>query len=124
VQEQSSSYIDRIFREILPLLAKSPIGLFSIFVTFLIGYGVSFLLLDYRRNPEGYSNWLHLSLGGGYTALVFLIVNWSLVFHPSIPLTLDDLAQRAPQTMVISFAILFVAFCAVTLIRDRQRTSP
>ena len=115
---QTERFPERIWEEALPLILKSPIALFSLFVTFLRGYGISYLLFDFRRESAlEISNWLHLSVGGGYAALIFLIVNWRIVYNCP---TLDDLAKYAPQTMVVGFAFLFILFCIVTIIRENQ----
>lgn len=109
------------WKDIWPLIIKSPIALFSLLMTFLMGYGISFLLFDYRRNPKGLPHLLHIAIGTGYACLIFVFSNWALCFSKDVPLTLEDIARYSPGTMMLSFAILVIVMILVILFRERQR---
>ena len=119
MQDQQVEGFGDLWKQVVPLILKSPQVLTSVCMTWVMGYGMSFLLFEYRTNPRKVSTWLHLSLGGAYAAFVFLVINWHLVFREVF--NFDHLTQKAPQTIVVSGAILFILFIVITLCRERQK---
>ena len=109
----------RFWQDVWPIILKSPIALFALAATLLMGYAISFMLFDYRTNTKGYSTLLHVGVGAAYACLVFVLTSWQVVFSSAAPLTLQDLATHCPRTVVVSFAILMVVMVLVTLLRDR-----
>lgn len=109
----------RFWQDVWPLILKSPVALFAGVATLLLGYGISFVLFDYRTNSKGYSHIIHIFLGVGYACIMFALTSWNVLFGKKPP-TLDDLAIYCPRTIVISFATLVIAIIAVTIVRDRR----
>ena len=112
--------VEKIWRDVWPMILKSPIALFALITILFMGYGISFLLFDYRTNPRGISHYLHITIGFGYTCLIFVATSWPIVFSPSKHLNLSDLATYCPRTIVVSFAILFIVMVSVMIFRERR----
>lgn len=112
---------EKFWRDLWPMILKSPIALFALISTFLMGYGISFLLFDYRTNPKGLPHVFHIFIGCAYTCLIFMATSWSMIFSPTKPPDLPDLAIYFPRTMVVSFAVLFIVMVCVIICRERRR---
>jgi uncharacterized membrane protein len=109
-----------ILQHFVGLVIKSPIAIVTIVLSWFLGFGISFILFDYRRYPvRGSHYYFHSALGLGYAALIFVIVNWDLV---SSNLTLEQVAQRVPLTLLVGFSVGFLLMVAGAI--WRQRTSP
>lgn len=110
----------RFWDDIWPIIFKSPVCIFTLIMTFLMGYIISFMIFDYSTDPRGHSHILHIAIGMGYTCLVFVVTSWPIIFSPNA-LTLDDLATYCPRTTVLGFAILIIVMIVVLVIRERKR---
>lgn len=109
-----------IIQQFVDLVVKSPIAIVTIVLSWFLGFGISFILFDYRRNPVRVSHYsFHSALGLGYAALIFVIVNRDLV---STTLTAEQVAQRMPLTLLVSFAVAFLLMMGGAI--WRQHTSP
>lgn len=98
------------------LLVKSPAALFVVGCSWICGYGISFMLFDYRKTDVKKSHgYLHVSVGTGYSAFVFLLVNFDLL---SRAITVDQLVSRLPFTFLISFSLLFLVIVGVGVMRE------
>ncbi len=96
---------DEVLKEFIIIVAKSPVAMVTIVLSTFFGYGISFVLFDYRRAEVGKSHYLfHVALGLGYAATIFSIVNHDLL---SYNLTIDQISERMPLTLLISFIISF-----------------
>lgn len=92
-----------IKKPFLALVIQSPVALFCMGLSAILGYGISFLIFDYRSTSVSSSHYgLHLAVGLAYTALVFCAVNWDVLTHD---LTAQIMTERMPLTLVISFAV-------------------
>jgi len=108
-------------RHIWPYILKEPIALLAFVVTYFMGCGVAFVLFYYRR--ERVHGWRGLDhfFGGGYAAVIFTIMNWKEVWNSASPITIDQIKNRTPQTLLLSFALLFIITTVVTIVRERKR---
>jgi len=111
----------RFWSEIWPMIVKCPIAVFGLVMTLLMGYGISFMVFDYRTNPKGISHILHIALGTGYACCIFVITGWNLIFSDEKNLTLEDIAAHCPKVMILSFAILVLVMIVVTVVRERKK---
>lgn len=103
-----------------PLVLQSPVVLFFIGVIYAIGYNIAFLLFGYRKEVVREWKGLYYVFGLGFTAFVFLIVNFGKIFSKDSPITAEDIMELTPQTLLLSLAILFVVTIMVVFLRDRR----
>ena len=98
--------VDGVLKEFIPLVAKSPVAIATLVLSTCCGYGISFIIFDYRSSSVGKTHYLfHLVLGLGYAATIFAVVNFDLLSHD---LTVEQISSRMPLTLLISFIIAFV----------------
>jgi len=77
----------------------------AICLSIFCGYGILFIVFDYRKSNKSIFHAIHVSFGIGYIALIFCIVNPSLI-NPTI--TINQISERIPFTLLISFLITFI----------------
>ena len=83
---------------------------------FLMGYGISFVLFDYRKSSVKKSHYfLHVFLGTGYAALIFIGVNWDVI---SRDITADAITDRIPITLIVSLALGFVIIFVWSIVKE------
>jgi hypothetical protein len=105
---------EEIFKEFVALVIKSPVAIMTVGVSTCFGYGIAFILFDYRRTEVRKSHRVfHVAIGLGYAAVIFCIVNYDLL---SRGLTVEQITSRAPLTLLISAVVSFIimtigAFC-------------
>lgn len=110
----------QIIQHFVALVIQSPPAVVTVVLSSCLGYGISFVLFDYRRNPVKKSHYLfHPIFGMAYAALIFFIINWDLV---SQALTVDQIAGRMPFTLLVSFCVAFFIMFGGAI--WRQRSSP
>jgi len=62
------------------MAAKYPVAVACIGLSSFMGYGISFILFDYRMKEVKKSHYgFHLAIGIGYTAAIFFMVNFDVV---------------------------------------------
>lgn len=100
-------------------ILKSPIVLFVYIAILLMGYGIAYLL--FWHNKELIRDWreIYHVFGCGYTALIFIIVNFKKIFSRTSPINIDEIIKLAPQALLLSFALLFIVIIVVTIARLR-----
>ena len=100
----------------ISLVVKSPPALIAIVVSAFFGYGIAFVLFDYRKAPASKSHYaFHCVFGLGYAAVVFCLVNFDLL---SRKLTLDQITERIPLTLLVSFVVAFAIMLIGALWRE------
>lgn len=111
----------KFFKDIWPMLLKSPILLVSFVLSYLMGYGISYLLLDYRKEYKSLPSYLHYFSGIGYVLLVFLILNFKTILNSKDNFNGELIIQQSLFTVIISFPILFIVYIAVVIFRERKK---
>lgn len=107
-----------VFKEFCSLVIKSPVALVSLVISFFFGYGIAFVIFDYRRSDVRKSHYIyHIIIGLGYTACVFSLVNRDLI---SPEICYADISGRAPLTLLIGFIISFIVIISVSLYREAR----
>lgn len=107
---------DQLFKEFIALVVKTPLALVSLVFSFLLGYGISFVLFDYRRSTVSKSHYFyHLVIGIGYATSIFLLVNRDLI---SADITADKIAGRMPLTLIVSLSVGFVIILCGSIYRE------
>lgn len=97
--------VDELLKEFIPMITKSPVALATLVLSTFFGYGISFIVFDYRRSAVEKSHYLfHVALGLGYSATIFSLVNYDVLTHS---LTLEQISNRMPFTLLISFMVAF-----------------
>jgi hypothetical protein len=108
-----------ILKNFIALVIKTPVALITMGMSFFLGYGISFILFDYRKSKAAKSHYFfHLIIGLGYTALVFLVVNWKII---NSDLTEEQLSKCMPLTLLISFAFAFISIVIISILRERKK---
>ena len=107
---------DVLANEFIVLIVKSPVALFALVGSFLMGYGISFVLFDYRKSAVKKSHYiLHVFLGSGYAAVIFLGVNWDII---SRDITAEAITDRIPITLIVSLAIGFIIIFTWSIVKE------
>jgi hypothetical protein len=102
---ESASPSSDIASAFIKLVVSSPLAVVTLVLSWFCGYGISFILFDYRRSDaRGSHKWFHSSIGLAYTAVIFIAVNLDIL---SRSLTPEQIALRMPLTLVVSFALGF-----------------
>ena len=100
------------------IVASSTPATIGVVLSSSFGYGISFVLLDYRRALVKKAHLLmHAVVGIGYTATIFTIVNVDLL---SRSLTFEQITMRMPITLLVSFVVAFVIIVSGMLWRERR----
>lgn len=116
-QGPSPSFND-IPKEFIKIVIASPVAIVTLVLSAFFGYGISFIVFDYRKSKVKKSHYLfHVTIGLGYAAVIFSIVNFDIL---SRRLTMDQMSQRMPLTLLISFAVSFVLMMAGAVWRQRS----
>lgn len=107
---------DQVLKTFGDVVVKSPVATVALVLSTFFGYGISFVLFDYRRSQVLKSHYpFHVTFGLGFTAVVFSAVNYDLL---SRNLTVDQITQRVPLTLLVGFAVTFVVIIAVAIFRE------
>jgi hypothetical protein len=107
---------ENIIKEFFALIIKTPVALFALVASFLMGYGISFVLFDYRSSSVNKSHYiLHIFLGVGYAALIFLGLNWDIVNRDITP---EIITSRIPITLIVSLAFGFLVIFVWSIIKE------
>lgn len=108
-----------IGKNFVDLVIKDPVATVTLVLSFFVGYAFSFILFDYRNKKSKKSHFLfHLFIGLGYTALIFLIVNWKLV---NCDITTSQLSKSMPYTFLIGLSVAFVIVVILSIIREIKK---
>lgn len=108
---------EEALKEFFWLLIKSPIALVSFGMSFFFGYGMSFVLFDYRMSSVKKSHFpYHIGFGMCYSIVVFIIVNWTSL---SYKITYDQICERIPFTLLVSGAIAFIVMLIGAIWREK-----
>lgn len=103
----------------LELLMKSPTAIVTLVLAFFLGYGISFLLFDYRNTTAKKSHYLfHLLIGLGYTATIFAAVNWDIITRE---LKVEHFEKRMPLTILVSFVVAFVLMMGISIYKEIKK---
>ncbi|HEY1602098.1 MAG TPA: hypothetical protein VGG64_21025 [Pirellulales bacterium] len=98
------------------LVIQSPPALVTLGVSTFFGYGISFILFDYRRSQIQKSHYMfHVSIGLGYAAAMFCLVNFDLVTRT---LTVEQITTRIPLTLLLSLGLAFVIMLVGAIWRE------
>ena len=98
--------VEEILGQFVSIVTKSTPATIGLVLSSGFGYGISFVLLDYRRTMVRRTHFLlHVVLGVGYSATIFAIVNFDLLSHN---LTIEQITARMPITLVVSFIVAFI----------------
>jgi len=88
-------------------------------MSFFLGYGISFVIFDYRNNSVKKSHYLfHLIIGLGYSALIFIIVNSRLLGRE---MSEEEFSKAMPITLLISFAVAFLAIVSISIFKELKK---
>lgn len=110
---------EEIGKKFIALVLKSPIAIVTLVLSFFLGYGISFVIFDYRNNSVKSSHYLyHLIIGLGYSAFIFLIVNFKII---SREMTEEEFSKAMPVTLLVSFAVAFIAIVTISIIKELKR---
>jgi predicted membrane channel-forming protein YqfA (hemolysin III family) len=110
---------EEVVKKFIELVLKSPTAIITLVLSFFLGYSISFIIFDYRNNKaKGSHFWFHLFIGLGYSALMFLILNWKKI---NLEMTEEDFSKVMPITILVSFAIAFIAIVTISIIREIKR---
>lgn len=119
---QSAPPTNQIITEFIRLALGSPVAIVTLVLSWFSGYGISFVLFDYRRsNPRKSHYWFHAAIGLGYTAVVFITVNLDILTRS---LTVDQIARRIPLTLLVSVAAGFVIMLSGAIWREIFYSKP
>lgn len=109
---------DEILDQFVSIVTESTPATVGIVLSSFFGYGISFVLLDYRRATVRPTHFLlHVVLGIGYSATIFAIVNLDLLTHN---LTIEQITTRMPITLVVSFIVAFILIFGGMIWRERS----
>ncbi|MGK7896908.1 MAG: hypothetical protein AB4372_25665 [Xenococcus sp. (in: cyanobacteria)] len=96
-------------------IAKNPQFLILIFILYLFGYAIAFLLFSYHRESSiKNGHILNVAIGTGAVALVFVVMNMQLFFDNE-SITSEEIARKLPESIIMVFALLFIIFIVATL---------
>ena len=110
---------EEVGKKFFALVLKSPIAIVTMTMSFFLGYGISFVIFDYRKNSIKKAHYLfHLLIGLSYSAFMFLIVNYNKV---SFEMTEEDFSKSMPLTLLVSFAVAFIVIITISIIRETKR---
>jgi len=110
---------EEIGKKFVALLLKSPIAIVTMVMSFFLGYGISFVIFDYRNNSVKKSHYLfHLIIGLGYSALIFIIVNSRLLGRE---MSEEEFSKAMPITLLISFAVAFLAIVSISIFKELKK---
>ncbi len=106
-----------ILKQFTVLVIQSPLAVAAFALSFFMGYGISFVLFDYRlKESLKKTHYLfHVSVGLGYTALVFCVFNSRAIVIPMSP---EQIAERVPATLLFSLALGFIIIILVAIWRE------
>ena len=108
-----------IGNKFVALVLKSPIAIVTMVMSFFLGYGISFLIFDYRNNSVKKAHYLyHLIIGLGYSAFIFIIVNFNII---SREMTEEDFSKAMPVTLLVSFAVAFIAIVTISIFKELKK---
>jgi len=111
----------KFWKDIWPLLLKSPLLMFLLFMTYIMGFGISYFIFSYRKPNHKLPYFLHLFFGLGYTMLMFCIMNFNLIIEKNRDLSLEHLLDNSIFTILISFPVIFIVSIIVVIIRERKK---
>src|ERR1700726_4708378 len=98
------------------LVIQSPPALVTLVLATFFGYGLSFILFDYRRAKIRKSHYMfHVTVGLSYAAVMFCAVNYDLL---SRTLTVEQIINRIPLTLLLSFGVAFVIMVVGAIWRE------
>jgi len=98
------------------IVIASPVAVVTMVLSAFLGYGISFVLFDYRRLQVKKTHYLfHVAFGLGYTAVIFLVVNHDILSHT---LTARQMMDRMPLTLLVSFAVGFTVMLIGSVMRE------
>jgi hypothetical protein len=107
---------EEILKAFAGLIIKSPIALVTIGVSTCFGYGIAFVLFDYRRVEVKKSHRsFHVAIGLGYAAVVFCVVNFDILAKN---ITAEQITSRTPLTLIVSGVTSFFIMIAGALWRE------
>jgi hypothetical protein len=110
---------EEIGRKFVSLTLKSPIAIVTLVLSFLLGYGISFLIFDYRNNSVKKTHYLfHLIIGLGYSAFIFIIVNFKAINRN---MTEEEFSKCMPITLLVSFAVAFLVIIIISVYKELKR---
>lgn len=120
MNKDPGSYVDswgEILKQFAVLVIQSPLAVAAFGLSFFMGYGISFVLFDYRlKESLKKTHYLfHVSVGLGYTALVFCVFNYRAIVIPMSP---EEIAERVPATLLLSLALGFIIIIVVAIWRE------
>ena len=118
---QEQDFWADFWKNIWPLIKDSPMAIIAYAATYSMGYGIAFLL--FRDRTELIRKWkgLYHVFGFGYTALIFLIINFQKIIDETSPITIEEISKNAPQAIIISFAVLFIIMITSIIMRDLKK---
>ena len=100
-------------------MIKSPVALITLVLSTGLGYGISFVIFDYRRSEVSKSHYLlHPIVGLGYASMIFTLVNMDIL---SRKLNYSEIAGRMPLTLLIGFVVAFLIIVFVSILREVKK---
>ncbi|NMH26479.1 hypothetical protein [Flavobacterium silvaticum] len=102
------------------IAVQSPTAIVTSVLSTLLGYGISFLIFDYRK-PAGKkkaSVYFHAVIGLTYTAFIFIVSNFSIMKRD---MTAEDINKAMPFTLMISFAVAFLIIVSVSIYKEIKK---
>ena len=111
-----------IITDFAKLAVASPAAVATLVLSWFCGYGISFVVFDYRRSNVRRSHyWFHASIGLAYAAVIFVCVNSDILGRN---LTAAQVEERTPLTLVVSFAVCFAIMIVGAVCRELVGARP
>ena len=100
------------------IVTDSPTATVGLVLSTFLGYGISYAWFEYRKPKEDKLPLiLHIVLGLGYAAVVFTAINFDLLKRS---LNVDEISQRMPITLLVSFLVAFFLILSGIIYRQRS----
>jgi len=100
------------------IVTDSPAATVGLVLSTFLGYGISFSWFEYRRPKEDkLPMLLHLVIGLGYAGVIFIAINYDILTRN---LNVEQISQRLPITLLVSFSLAFVLIIVGVIYRQRS----
>lgn len=107
-----------VIRKFTTIVTDSPSATVGLVLSTFHDYGISFVWLEYRRPVEHKLPMIiHVIIGLGYAASIFVAINFDILARE---LSVEQICQRMPITLLFSFTVAFVVMVAGFIYRQNN----